>query len=91
MIEGVDFVRDLLGTQVVVGDEIVYGATDGRSGGIRVGKVTEIVAAHEKSESYGYTRKVPCKLRVEVTASSGYWAPGKPVLIEVGLKRFVGL
>ena len=86
-----DFVLDLEDRVVRVGDRIAYAATDGRSAGLRTGKVTEIVPEHEKPESYGYTRKVPTKIRVKVDKSSGYWAPEKPVLIEAGFKRFVRL
>lgn len=82
-------VPDLRGDYVKVGDTIAYGAVDGRSGMIRVGKVIEIVEEHAKAESYGYTRKVPTKLRVQVEFSSGYGLPGKPTLIEAGFKRFV--
>lgn len=82
-------VEDLRGVFVKVGDTIVYGATDGRSAGMRIGKVIEIVWGHEKPESYGYTRKVPTKLRVEVEISSGYGIPAKPTLIEASFKRFV--
>jgi hypothetical protein len=85
-------VPDLRGNPVAVGDTIVYGATDGRSAGMRIGKVTEIVWAHEKMDyAWSYSTKVPTKLRVEVEISSGFWAPSKPVLIEAGFKRFVKL
>ena len=82
-------VPDLRGDYVKVGDTIAYAATDGRSGGIRVGKIISIKEAHEKAESHGYTRKVPTKLRVDVAFSSGYWTPGKPTIIDASLKRFV--
>lgn len=82
-------VPDLRGDYVKVGDTIAYAATDGRSGGIRVGKIIGIIEAHVKEESYGYTRKVPTKLRVEVAFSSGYWKPEKPTTIDASLKRFV--
>jgi hypothetical protein len=59
---------------------------------MRVGKVIEIVWAHEKWDyNWGYKTDVPTKLRVEVEISSGFWAPAKPVLIEAGFKRFVKL
>lgn len=81
---------DLTGRPVVVGDRIAYAATDGRSSGLRVGKITEIVEAHQKVEKY-WTTEVPTKLRVEVEVSSGFVTIGKPVLIEAGFKRFVKL
>lgn len=88
-------IEDLRGNFVRVGDRIAYAATDGRSAGMRVGTVIEIVRAHEKPHKYKgeylYTTKVPTKLRVSVDVSSGYWAPEKPVLIEAGFKRFVRL
>ena len=83
-----DRVMDLTGKMVKVGDTIAYAATDGRSAGLRVGKVTEIVDAHQKVEKH-WTRDVPLKIRVLVDQSSGYWAPEKPVLIEAGFRRFV--
>lgn len=82
---------DLRGDYVKVGDTIAYGAVDGRSGMIRVGKVIEIVATHEKPYYTGSTfmQTVPTKLRVDVEFSSGYGLPGKPVLINAEFKRFV--
>jgi hypothetical protein len=82
-------VEDLRGEFVRVGDTIAYAVTAGRSGAMRVGEVIEILSEHHVSESYGWTRSVPTKLRVEVNASSSYGKPAKPVLIEAGLKRFV--
>ena len=91
--EPITEVEDLRGFMVKAGDTFAYAATDGRSAGMRIGKVIEIVGAHEKSHKYKgeylYTTKAPTKLRVEVERSSGYWAPAKPVLIEAGFKRFV--
>lgn len=88
-------ILDLSGNVVEVGDRIAYAATDGRSAGLRVGRVSEIVLAHEKFDSWDtheeYPRKVPTKLRVLVEKSSGYWAPEKPVLIEARFQRFVKL
>lgn len=89
-------VPDLRGTPVGVGDTIVYGATDGRSAGLRIGKVTEIVWKREvyhdwDNEQQFSKRQIPTKLRVEVEVSSGYGTPEKPVLIEAGFKRFVKL
>ena len=87
-------VEDLRGTFVKVGDTIAYAATDGRSGGIRVGKILKIIESHQKWESWDkehqYSpRTVPTKLQVEVAFSSGYWAPEKPTTIDASLKRFV--
>lgn len=78
-------VQDLRGDWVKVGDTIAYAATDGRSGGIRVGKVIEIVPAHESK----WGNEIPPKLKVDVGFSSGYWVPGKPTVIDSTLKRFV--
>lgn len=84
-------VEDLRGVFVKVGDTIAYAATDGRSGGMRVGTVLEIIPEHKKPESWGkeYFRTVPTKIKVAVGASSGYWAPEKPTLIQASFKRFV--
>ena len=89
-------VTDLRGTSVNVGDTIVYGATDGRSAGLRIGKVIEIVWAREDYHSWDtektfVKRQVPTKLRVEVEHNSGYGKIEKPTLIEAGFKRFVKL
>lgn len=78
-------VPDLRGDYVRVGDTIAYGAVDGRSGMIRVGKVIEIVGTHVNMKS----GVQPTKLRVAVEFSSGYLAPEKPVLINAEFKRFV--
>lgn len=90
-----DRVFDLRNEMVKVGDTIAYAATDGRSSGLRVGKVIEIVSEHQKFDSWDkekeYPRTVPLKIRVLVDQSSGYWAPEKPVLIEAGFRRFVKL
>ncbi len=84
-------VPDLRGDLVQVGDTIAYGAVDGRSGMIRIGKVIEIVEGHEKPYYKGsdYMVEVPTKLRIEVEFSSGYGKPEKPVLIQASFKRFV--
>lgn len=83
-------VPDLRGDYVKVGDTIAYAATDGRSGGIRVGKIISIKEAHTKDDKYwGEGHKVPTKIRVDVAFSSGYWTPGKPTIIDASLKRFV--
>lgn len=79
-------VPDLRGVFVKAGDTIAYAATDGRSGGLRVGTVLEIVPAHPSPNGYS---EVPTKLRVSVDHSSGYWAPEKPTLIQASFKRFV--
>lgn len=88
-----DYVEDLQGDKVQVGSTIVYGATDGRSGGIRVGTVIKIAPEHMKprwkgDEVGGLT---PTKLHVQVTMSSGYDKPSKPAIIDATLKRFVRL
>lgn len=83
-------VPDLRGNPVGVGDTIAYAVTAGRSGAMRIGKVIEIVWAHEKVERY-WKDNVPTKLRVEVSESSSYGKPSKPVLIEAGFKRFAKL
>lgn len=88
-------VEDLDGKQVGVGDRIAYAATDGRSSGLRVGTVLEVVQAHKKDhivrgELY-WSTDVPTKLRVSVESSSGYGTPSKPTLIEASFKRFVKL
>lgn len=83
-------VPDLRGDLVTVGDTIAYAATDGRSGGIRVGKILKITEAHTRDDKYwGTDHKVPTKLQVAVEFSSGYWAPEQPTTIDASLKRFV--
>lgn len=81
---------DLDGKLVTVGDRIAYAATDGRSSGLRIGTVLKVTPAHAKDDR-GYPRSVPTKLTVEVAASSGYWAPEKPVSINAEFRRFVKL
>lgn len=90
-------VPDLRGDLVGVGDTIAYAATDGRSGGIRVGKIVGIVPEHEgferwdKEKEYGHT--VPTKLKVSVEHTSGLYGgvEGKTVSINAEFKRFVKL
>lgn len=86
-------VPDLRGDYVKVGDMIAYAATDGRSSGLRIGKVLEILPERETYHDWDtdkqYPRKVPTKLRVDVAFSTGYGVPEKPTLIEAGFKRFV--
>jgi hypothetical protein len=84
----IEEVEDLRGVFVKVGDTIAYAATDGRSGGLRVGTVLEIIPEHDNPEA-PWVGKTPTKIRVEVSASSGYWAPAKPTLIQASFKRFV--
>lgn len=85
-------VEDLTGEPVEVGDMIAYAATDGRSGGIRVGTVLKIIPERVTTDAdkyWGAGHTVPTKLQVEVSHSSGYCKPGKPTLIDTTLKRFV--
>jgi hypothetical protein len=83
----IEEVEDLRGVFVKVGDTIAYAATDGRSGGMRVGTVLEIVPEHPSPNGYS---NVPTKLRVSVEHSSGYWyKDAKPTLIQADFKRFV--
>lgn len=84
----VDYVFDLAGAVVKVGDRVAYAATDGRSAGLRLGKVIEVRAAHVKKETH-WDSDVPCKLRIEVEDTSGFSSINKPVLIATGMKRFV--
>jgi hypothetical protein len=86
-------VEDLRGQQVGVGDTIAYAATDGRSGGLRIGKVIEIVWAHPSFQRWDkereYPSTVPTKLRVQVEHTTGYSYIEKPALIHAEFKRFV--
>ena len=89
-------VPDLRGDFVKVGDTIAYAATDGRSGGIRVGKILKITEAHQKWESWDKEkeyggRTVPTKLQVAVEHTSGLYTriEGKSTTIDASLKRFV--
>lgn len=88
-----DRVLDLNDQEVVVGDTIAYAVVQGRSANLRIGKITEIVWAHNKYNSWDhemkYPTKVPTKLRVAVDKSSFGRGPEKPTLIEAGFKRFV--
>lgn len=80
-------VPDLQGVDVRVGDRIAYAATDGRSGGLRLGRVLAIVEAQQAD----WRGELDVKLRVEVEASTGYGAPDRPTLIRAEFKRFVKL
>lgn len=84
-------VEDMLGNQVGEGDQIVYGATDGRSAGLRLGTVKKITPAGKVPYYKGsdYLVDKPAKITVEVHKSTGYWTPGKPTVIDASLKRFL--
>ena len=89
-----EVVEDLRGNTVNVGDTIVYGATDGRSAGLRIGKIIEIV--WERAEYHKWDTKkefskhiIPTKLKVQVEYNNGYGKIEKPTLIEAAFKRFV--
>lgn len=89
-----DFVLDLDDKEVRVGDRIAYAATDGRSGGLRTGRVLSVIPERVTTESdkyWGEGHKVPAKLKVSVEKSSGYWKPEKPTIIDATLKRFARL
>jgi hypothetical protein len=86
MEEYVDYVEDLRGQKVVVGDTIAYSAVTGRSANLRIGTVIEIVPV--RVTKYGESR--PCKLRVEVSKSA-FSGIDKPALIQADFKRFVKL
>lgn len=94
MKEFVDYVEDLRGEKVVVGDTIAYAVTEGRSGNLRIGTVTEIVPKRvtfdswDKDKEHGTMK--PSKLRVEVTKSA-FSSIDKPSLIRADFKRFVKL
>lgn len=83
-------IYDLRGTEVVVGDTIAYAATDGRSDGLRVGKIVKITPAYEK-EQYGVMMKKNTRLSVSVDYSSSIYrrAQGVNTSIDASLKRFV--
>ena len=88
-------VRDLRGEDVKVGDTIAYAATDGRSGGMRVGKVVEIVPPRDTFDRWDkekkYPNRQPTKLKVSVEHTSGLYSgiEGKTTLIQADFKRFV--
>lgn len=86
-------VLDLNDDQVAVGDTIAYAVVQGRSANLRIGKIVEIVWAHDKFDSWDkeqkYPTKVPTKLRVSVDKSAFGSGPDRPTLIEAGFKRFV--
>lgn len=88
-------VPDLRGDPVGVGDTIAYAATDGHSGGLRVGKVVEIVEARNTFDRWDkekeYPNKQPTKIRVSVEHTSGLYSgvEGKTTLIQADFKRFV--
>lgn len=92
-VENVDFVLDLDGNEVRVGDRLAYAGVDGRSSGLRIGTVLEIRAKHDKFDKWDklkqYPTSVPCKLRVDVEKSTGYGGVEKPTLIHVSFRRFV--
>lgn len=93
-VEYVDYVNDLQGLPVVVGDRVAYAVTEGQSGNLRIGKVIEIRAAHDKFDSWDaeqkYPTRVPCKIRIEVEKSA-FSSITKPSLIQADFKRFVRL
>ena len=82
---GEEVITDLLGVEVKLGSRIAYSAADGRSSGLRIGHVLEIVPGRE--QEYGYA--IPTKLRVSVEHTTSYGIPAKPTLIDPGFKRFV--
>lgn len=88
-------VPDLRGDLVKVGDTIAYAATDGRSGGMRVGKVVEIVPPRNTFDRWDkekeYPNKQPTKIKVSVDYTSGLYSgvEGKTTTIQAGFKRFV--
>lgn len=88
-------VEDLRGVFVKEGDTIAYAATDGRSGGMRVGKVVEIIPERDTFDRWdkekAYPNRQPVKLRVSVEHTSGLYSgvEGKTTLIQAGFKRFV--
>lgn len=92
-VENVDFVVDLDGNEVRVGDRVAYAGVDGRSSGLRIGTVLDIRAKHDKFDRWDklrqYPTSVPCKLRVDVEKSTGYADMEKPTLIQVSFKRFI--
>lgn len=94
MKETVDYVEDLQGAKVVVGDTIAYAAIDGRSANLRIGTVIEIVPKHKKYDKWDADRRhgtdVPTKVRVEVSKSA-FSSIDKPALIQASFKRFVKL
>jgi hypothetical protein len=94
MKENVDYVEDLQGSQVAVGDTIAYAAIDGRSANLRIGTVIEIVPKHMKYDRWDADRKygteVPTKIRVDVSKSA-FSSIEKPALIQASFKRFVKL
>lgn len=90
------YVEDLQNKEVRVGDRIAYAVTVGRSANVRIGKVVEIVWAHDSFERWDkekeYPNQVPTKLKIAVEKSSfGSLYSDKPTLIEAGFKRFVRL
>lgn len=94
MKESVDYVEDLQGVKVVVGDTIAYAAIDGRSANLRIGTVIEIIPKHKKYDKWDADRQhgtdVPTKVRVEVSKSA-FSSIDKPALIQANFKRFVKL
>jgi hypothetical protein len=86
-------IEDLRGVVVGVGDTIAYAAHDGRSTGMRVGKIVEIVEASRRpfrfqGELKGYT-DVPTKIRVAIEHSNREDSSHPAVLIHADMKRFV--
>lgn len=81
----------MLGNEVGEGDQIVYGATDGRSAGMRIGTVLKVTPAGKAPAYRGSSYMVdkPAKIQVQVHHSTGYWSPEKPTTIDASLKRFL--
>lgn len=80
-------VPDLRGDYVTVGDTIAYAATDGRSSGLRVGKIVKIT---EKKVTESW-HKPGFRLTVSVDYTSSIYnrAEGATPSIDASLKRFV--
>lgn len=89
-----DFVYDLQGLPVTVGDRVAYAVTVGQSGNLRIGTVTEIVPPHQRFDRWDteheYPVPVPCKLRIAVEKSA-FSDVDRPSLIQADFKRFVKL
>jgi hypothetical protein len=87
-------IEDLRGEAVAVGDTIAYAAHDGRSTGMRIGTVLEIVEAGRRpSKHLKAYRDVPTMLKVRVEHSnrddSAKVRARSISVIHADMKRFV--
>lgn len=74
---------DILGQSLNIGDYIIYGAVDGRSGVIRIGRITELT----KGRGALYDKEA---LKIKCKAVESGWGLGlRPLSREISLEYFL--